>query len=111
MFYQSNKIINIESKEEGQLIRLIEGRTDFEARRIKRYLDMPDLTRTPDSPIKEVVERMTGVPDFKDFDIVKVPEVVPTNIAFDLFDFASDHPARSKSDTYFLDNSHILRPH
>ena len=111
MSYQSNKTINIESEEESQSIRLIERRTDFEAKRIKRYLEMPDLTRTPASPIKEVVERMTSIPDFKDFDIVKVPEVVPTGIAFDLFDFASNHPARSKSDTYFLDNSHILRPH
>jgi phenylalanyl-tRNA synthetase alpha chain len=36
---------------------------------------------------------------------------VPADISFDLFDFAPDHPARSKSDTYYIDEKNILRTH
>lgn len=107
-----NQLIKIVSDEETELIEALNERHDSEGQRLKRFLNMPDLSRTEGSPIKEVVERMIGsTPDFKDFDIVKVPEIVPTSIAFDLFDFSPDHPARSKSDTYFIDEKHILRPH
>ena len=72
---------------------------------------MPDLSRTEGSPIKELVERITSIIDFKNFNVVNPPEIVPISIAFDLFDFTEDHPARSKSDTYYTDETHILRPH
>ncbi len=97
--------------EEKKILSVIETRTDTEAMRIRRYLAMPDLSRTSSSPIKELVDKITSVPDFKDFDLVNVPEIVPTDVAFDLFDFTENHPARSKSDTYFADDTHILRPH
>lgn len=106
----TNKIITIES-DNGRLIEELENKHDAEAERLKRFLKMPDLSRTPGNPIAEIVGRIVGISDFKDFDVVKVPEVVPTSIAFDLFDFAPNHPARSKSDTYFLDDENILRPH
>lgn len=82
---------------------------DIEAVRMQRYLDMPDLSRTEGSPIKELVSRITTIDDFKHFDTIHVPEIMSTEIAFDLFDFPADHPARSKSDTYYADDSHILR--
>ena len=66
---------------------------------------MPDLSRTPSSPIYEIVHRILAQPDFKNFDIVKAPEIVPTKITFDLYNFAPDHPARSHSDTYFIDDT------
>jgi len=103
--------ITIDSKEEKELKKSLEKRDDNEAKRLKRFLDMPDLSRTEGSPIKALVERIVSIPDFKDFDIVEVPEITPTNVAFDLFDFASDHPARSRSDTYYIDEKNILRPH
>jgi phenylalanyl-tRNA synthetase alpha chain len=59
----------------------------------------------------EIVERMLAVPALAGFDNVVIPEVVPVDISFDLFDFAPDHPARSKSDTYYIDDTHILRTH
>ena len=89
----------------------LEGRTDAEAARIKRYLTMPDLSRTPDSPLHEIVETVRTVPVLKDFDNVIIPEVVPASVSFDLFDFAADHPARSRSDTYYIDDANILRTH
>ncbi len=100
------------STEEEQRLRIeLEKRTDFEAQRIRRYLAMPDLSRTPGSPIAEIVEKILASDYFKDLDIIKTPEIVPADISFDLFDFPADHPARSKSDTYYVDDSNILRTH
>ncbi len=101
----------IPTDEEKKIIQELESRSDTNASRIKRCLAMPDLSRTEGSPIKDLVDRITSVPAFKDFDVVTIPEIVPTDIAFDLFDFAPNHPARSPSDTYFTDDTHILRPH
>ena len=72
---------------------------------------MPDLTRTPASPLHELIGRIAAIEDFKNFDIIEVPEIARTDIHFDLFNFPPDHPARSKSDTYYIDNDHILRTH
>jgi len=101
----------ISTEEEKKVIEALQSRKDTDALRIKRSLLMPDLTRTNGSPLKALVERITSIPEFKTFDTVRVPEVVPTDVAFDLFDFAQSHPARSRSDTYFADDTHILRPH
>lgn len=103
--------IKIESDEEKNLIKSLTDRHDTESERIKRYLAMPDLSRTQGSPINEVVERIIALRDFEGFDVIEVPEIVPADISFDLFDFPADHPARSKSDTYYIDDKHILRTH
>ncbi|MDE2079620.1 MAG: hypothetical protein KGI73_04535 [Patescibacteria group bacterium] len=103
--------IAIDSTEEAKLLAELERRTDAEALRMRRFLAMPDLSRTAGSPIRELVERILGSPYFKDLDIIKTPEIVPANISFDLFDFPPNHPARSRSDTYYVDDSHILRTH
>ncbi len=95
--------------EEKQLKVELEKRTDNEAVRIKRYLAMPDLTRTDGSPIAEMVNRISAQPAFKGFDTITTPEIVSTEIGFDLFDFPKDHPARNHSDTYYVDDEHILR--
>lgn len=86
-------------------------RTDIEATRIKRYLAMTDLSRTPDSPLGQMVEKVKQVPVLRDFDIITIPEIISTEILFDLFDFAPDHVARSKSDTYYVDDRNVLRTH
>ncbi len=103
--------IKIKSEEEAKLRQELESRHDPESERIKRYLKMPDLSRTEGSPIHEIVQRIIASPEFKGFDVIEVPEIVPANISFDLFDFPADHPARSKSDTYFIDDKNILRTH
>ena len=102
---------DVQRPEEKSLPSKLENRTDTEALRMKRYLAMPDLSRTPSSPIYEIVHRILSEKDFKNFDIIKTPEIVPTEITFDLYNFAPDHPARSHSDTYFIDDTNILRPH
>ncbi len=103
--------IIIDTTEEKRLRQELEHRADFEAQRIRRYLSMPDLSRTPGSPIAEIVERILKSPYFKDLDTIQTPEIVPADISFDLFDFPADHPARSKSDTYYIDDKNILRTH
>ncbi len=105
----ANIIIN--SDEETQLRKELESRHDAEAERIKRYLNMPDLSRTGDSPLKEVVDRATKVKSLAGFDNIKIPEIIPTDIMFDLFNMPEGHPARSKSDTYYVDEKHVLRTH
>lgn len=99
------------SPNEAELKAHLTARTDSEARRIERFMAMPDLTRTPGSPLHELVERLIALPEFKNFDIVETPEIVPVAITFDLFDFKPDHPARSHSDTYYVDETNILRTH
>lgn len=103
--------IVIQSDEEKHLKKELEERHDAESERMKRYLNMPDLSRTPGSPINEIVQRIITSPTFRDLDVIEIPEIVPTDISFDLFDFPKDHPARSKSDTYYVDDTHILRTH
>ncbi len=103
--------IKITSKEEAKLKNELEGKKDPYSERLRRYLSMPDLSRTTGSPIKEIVDRILANPYFKDLDIIEIPEIVPADISFDLFDFPMDHPARSKSDTYYVDEKNILRTH
>lgn len=103
--------IVVKSPEADALKKALEPKTDPESLRLKRYLAMPDLSRLPGSPINEMVESILTQADFKDFDVIEVPEIVSVEVGFDLFDFPADHPARSKSDTYYIDDNHILRTH
>lgn len=102
--------IKISSPEEQEIRQSLEKREDPEAKRLLRFLNMPDLSRDSKSPLAELVSRILKLSRFSDFDHITVPEIVRADISFDLFNFPADHPARSKSDTYFI-NNHILRPH
>jgi phenylalanyl-tRNA synthetase alpha chain len=101
----------IESPEEIVLKKDLEQNTDVHSMRLKRYLSMPDLSRTIGNPIKEIVDRILANQYFKDLDVIKIPEIVPVDISFDLFDFPMNHPARSASDTYYVNEKNILRTH
>lgn len=106
----ANEIV-IESPKEKELRLELAKRTDAEARRMERFLAMPDLSRTAGSPIHEIAKRILAIPDFANFDDLKVPEIVSAKESFDPFNFPPDHPARSKSDTYFVNDDAILRTH
>lgn len=103
--------IKIKSEEEAKLRQELELRHDPESERIKRYLKMPDLSRTPGSPLKEIVDRAMQTKSLEGFDVVEIPEIVPTHILFDLFNMPEGHPARSPSDTYYIDEQNVLRTH
>lgn len=105
------KEIVINDSKEQELIAALAKRTDADAERIKRFLAMPDLSRTAGSPLKEVVDRTLKVDVIRDLDIIKIPEIISTEILFDMFNMPPGHPARSKSDTYYVDDNHILRTH
>lgn len=106
-----NKTIVIKSEEANFLRKSLESKTDAESLRMRRFLDMPDLSRVVGNPINEIVENILKNPSFSNFDVIEVPEVVPASISFDLFDFPVDHSARSKSDTYYINEKNILRTH
>lgn len=103
--------IIIDTTDEQHLKKYLATRSDAEAQRIKRYLSMPDLSRQEGSPVAEIVKRILASPYFKDLDTIQTPEIVPASVSFDLFDFPANHPARSKSDTYYVDDENILRTH
>ncbi|MCL4403990.1 hypothetical protein M1432_01445 [Patescibacteria group bacterium] len=103
--------ITINSPEEKKLRAEVAARKDAEGMRMERFLEMPDLSRTPGSPIAELVRRILASPYFKDLDVIQTPEIVPADVSFDLFDFPPDHPARSRSDTYYVNDEYILRTH
>jgi len=103
--------INITSDIEEKAIAELATNNDPQSMRIKRFLAMPDLSRTEGSPLCEVVERTLKVDVIKDLDIIKVPEIIPAHILFDLFNMPPGHPARSKSDTYYVSDDLILRTH
>ncbi len=105
----ANYIIN--SEEEAIFRKDLETKTDAHSMRLKRYLSMPDLSRTPGSPLEEIVRKAKGVSSLAGFDDIKIPEIVPTNILFDLFNMPEGHPARSSSDTYYVDEKNVLRTH
>ena len=107
----SNKNIKIESPEEAELMRELGAKADADAKRMLRFLKMPDLSRADESPLKALIDSVLQIPAFKDFDVIQIPEIVPAKESFDLFDFPAEHPARDKSDTYYVNDEYILRTH
>ena len=107
----TSHIYEIDSTEEKRLLASLATRTDTEAERIRRYLAMSDLSRNPESPIFEIIKKMLTLQTFKKFDDVHIPGIVPARESFDLFDFPANHPARSTSDTYYVDEKNILKTH
>ncbi len=103
------KTIIINDPEEAVLIKDLAGRTDTKAARIKRLLQLPDLTKQENSPVKILVDRIISLPRFADFDLVDFPKIVTVAQNFDLLNTPPDHPSRRESDTYYLDESHVLR--
>ena len=106
-----SKNIVIQSDEEERLRKTLETKSDPESERLKRFLNMPDLARIDGSPLKEIVDRTLRVKSLKGFDLIKIPEIISTKILFDLFDMPPGHPARSKSDTYYVEDDYVLRTH
>src|SRR3989338_8511372 len=105
------KNIIVSSNKEKALISELNARNDIKAERIKKLLALPDLSRTEGSPLKGLIDSVLQIEEFADFDNILIPEIIPIDILFDLFDFAKDHPARSESDTYYVDDKNVLRTH
>lgn len=103
------KKIVINDPNEDILIKELEKRTDIKAERIKRLLKLPDLTKKENSPVKFLFDQIINLPRFKDFDLVDIPKIVTVEQEFDLLNAPKDHPSRKETDTYYLDDIHVLR--
>jgi len=101
--------IIIEAKEEEILLKNLEERTDVKAERIKKLLNFPDLTKKDNSPVKILVNQILKLPRFEDFYLVNFPRAVTVEQNFDLLNTAKNHPSRRETDTYYLDDGHVLR--
>lgn len=103
------KNIVINDPNEVVLIRELKKRADVKAERIKRLLDLSDLTKKENSPVKILVDQIIKLPRFKDFDLVDFPKIVTVREEFDLLNAPLNHPSRKETDTFFLDDIHHLR--
>lgn len=97
--------------EQEKLFAELNAKSDPESKRLQRYIAIPDLSKKEGSPVKAITERVINLPSLKNLDLIETPEVITPEIVFDLFNFPKDHPARTASDSYFIDENHILRPH
>lgn len=97
--------------EQEKLFAELDKKTDAESSRLKRYIAMADLSKKDGSPVKAITEMVINLPSLKNLDIIETPEVITPEVVFDLFNFPKDHPARTASDSYFIDSNHVLRPH
>lgn len=103
------KNIVINDQNEAKLLAGLEKRTDIKAERVKRLLKLPDLTKKDNSPVKFLFDQILKVPRFADFDMVDFPRIVTVEENFDLLNTPKDHPSRRESDTYYVDETHVLR--
>ncbi len=103
------KNIEINNPDEGVLLKELESRTDIKAERIKKLLALPDLTKKENSPVKIINDKIMELPMWRDFDVVDIPKIVSVQDDFDLLNTPVDHPSRRETDTYYLDQTRILR--
>ena len=71
-----------------------------------------NLYDTPNHPIcttRTLVESVFGQPEYKNH-VARNP-IVTTRDNFDVLGFPPDHPGRSRTDTYYVDSTHVLRTH
>jgi len=103
------KNIVIKYEKENALIEELNKRNDVKAERIKKLLNLPDLTKKENSPVKILVDQIIKLPRFKDFTLVDFPKIVTVEENFDVLNTLKDHPSRRDTDTYYLSDEYILR--
>ncbi len=104
---RQNIVINNE-KERG-LIKDLADRTDIKSERIKKLLELPDLTKKEHSPIKILADQVLNLPRFADFDVIDFPKIVTVEENFDVLNTPKDHPSRRETDTYYITDNYLLR--
>jgi phenylalanyl-tRNA synthetase alpha chain len=90
-------------------ITLLTGRSDPSALRMKRMLAMPDLARKANSPVFYIADAVKNCSALKSGDEVIFPEIVSIAHNFDLLGADSNHPSRLPTDTFYIDDTHVLR--
>lgn len=89
----------------------VETREDIKGLRLQRLLHLPDLSRKERSPIKYIVDAVLALDMFAQFDVMQFPEIVSVEDNFDILNTPPDHPSRKETDTYYVDDTHVLRTH
>lgn len=103
--------IVIDNQKEKALIEDLKNKKDTNTERIKRLLELPDLTKRENSPIKILVDQVINLPRFADFDLIEFPRIVSAEYNFDVLNTPLDHPSRRKTDTYYVGENDVLRTH
>jgi len=103
-----NHII-IKDEKAGVLIEELNKRSDIKAERIKRLLELPDLTKKEHSPVKILTDAIINLPRFNDFDLLDIPKIVSVQDDFDLLNTPKDHSSRRETDTYYVTEDRVLR--
>ncbi|MDY6064975.1 MAG: phenylalanine--tRNA ligase subunit alpha [Finegoldia sp.] len=62
-------------------------------------------------PLNQTMEELENLFQNMGFDVVDGPEIESVKNTFDLLNSPKSHPSRSKSDTFYLDEETVLRPH
>ena len=98
----SNKFEQL--KQEQKKIKLKEEKLDVTANRGVREISHKH-------PLKETIIQLENLFQTMGFDIVDGPEIDTVENTFDLLNSPKYHPSRSLSDTFYLDDKTVLRPH
>lgn len=104
---RQNIVIN--NNREKALIDELKAKEDIISERIKRLLDLPDLTKKENSPVKILFDQILKLPRFADFDVIDFPRIVTVEENFDVLNTPKDHPSRRKADTYYVTEHDVLR--
>ena len=83
--------------------------SDIASGRVKKLLAFSDLTKKEGSPIKILVDTVMQLPRFAGFDTIEFPKIVTVEENFDVLNTLKNHPSRRPTDTYYVDDSHVLR--
>ncbi|MDU2545630.1 MAG: phenylalanine--tRNA ligase subunit alpha [Finegoldia magna] len=98
----SNKFEQL--KQEQKKIKLKEEEIDVTANRGAREISHRH-------PLNETIIQLENLFQTMGFDIVDGPEIDTVENTFDLLNSPKYHPSRSLSDTFYLDDKTVLRPH
>lgn len=103
--------ITISLAEQEALMTSLQANPSVANQRMLKLLQLPNLAEQENHPIKLMKDTIIWLPRYQGFDIIHIPDIVSTQVMFDSYNFPKDHPARSQSDTYYVDSNHVLRPH
>lgn len=98
----SNKFEQL--KQEQKKIKLKEEELDVTSNRGVREISHKH-------PLNETIIQLENLFQTMGFDIVDGPEIDTVENTFDLLNSPKYHPSRSLSDTFYLDDKTVLRPH
>ena len=111
---QWNKIVNIGEGQKGIVVQGKPHVFDLTSNLNESIVNCFDqkLYDQPDHPIcitRKLIESVFPAPDFKNR--TENNPVVSVHDNFDVLGFPKDHPGRSRTDTYYLNSSNVLRTH